>query len=107
MKVLAIDSSGLVASIAIAEDDRLIAEYTIQYKTYSQTLLPMLEEAAKMVELDLDSIDIIAVSKGPGSYQVKNWGSNGKRAGTCLAKTNRGCCLQSRALRISYMGFLV
>lgn len=69
MKVLAIDSSGLVASIAIAEDDRLIAEYTIQYKkTHSQTLLPMLEEVAKMVDLDLASIDIIAVSQGPGSF---------------------------------------
>ena len=32
MKILAIDSSGLVASIAIVEDDTLLAEYTINYK---------------------------------------------------------------------------
>lgn len=30
MKILALDSSGLVASAALVEDDRLIAEYTIQ-----------------------------------------------------------------------------
>lgn len=32
MKILAIDSSGLVASVAVLEDDRLLAEYTIDYK---------------------------------------------------------------------------
>ena len=43
MKILAIDSSGLVASVAVVEDDNMLAEYTINYKkTHSQTLLPML-----------------------------------------------------------------
>ena len=42
MKILAIDSSGLVASVAVTEDDNLIAEYTTNYKkTHSQTLLPV------------------------------------------------------------------
>ena len=45
MKILALDSSGLVASAAIVEDDVLIAEYTTDYKkTHSQTLLPMRSE---------------------------------------------------------------
>ena len=45
MKVLGIDSSGLVASVAVVEDDILLAEYTVNYKkTHSQTLLPMLKE---------------------------------------------------------------
>ena len=40
MKVLGIDSSGLVASVAVVEDDILLAEYTVNYKkTHSQTLL--------------------------------------------------------------------
>ena len=53
MKILALDSSGLVASVALMEDDRLTAEYSIQYKkTHSQTLLPMMDEVKKMVELD-------------------------------------------------------
>ena len=45
MKILSLDSSGLVASTAVVEDNNLIAEYTVNYKkTHSQTLLPMLEE---------------------------------------------------------------
>ena len=54
MKILALDSSGLVASVAVVEDNQLLAEYTVNYKkTHSQTLLPMLDEIAKMIELDL------------------------------------------------------
>lgn len=69
MKILAIDSSGLVASVAILDEDNLIAEYTINYKkTHSQTLLPMLDEIVKMTETDLSSVDAIAVAKGPGSF---------------------------------------
>ena len=80
MKILALDSSGLVASVAIVSDDDLIGEYTINYKkTHSQTLLPMLDEVAKMVELDLSTIDVIAVSAGPGSF-------TGLRIGSATAK---------------------
>ena len=44
MRVLGIDSSGLVASVAIVEEGNLLAEYTVNYKkTHSQTLLPMLD----------------------------------------------------------------
>lgn len=69
MKILALDSSGLVASVALVKNDTLIAEYTIQYKkTHSQTLLPMLDEIRNMVELDMDSVDAIAVAAGPGSF---------------------------------------
>lgn len=80
MKILALDSSGLVASVALTEDDNLIAEYTIQYKkTHSQTLLPMLEEIRNMVELDLSTVDAIAVAAGPGSF-------TGLRIGSATAK---------------------
>lgn len=80
MKILALDSSGLVASVAIVSDDDLIGEYTVNYKkTHSQTLLPMLDEVAKMVELDLSTIDVIAVSAGPGSF-------TGLRIGSATAK---------------------
>ena len=69
MKILALDSSGLVASAAIVEDDVLIAEYTTDYKkTHSQTLLPMLDEIRQMIDLDLHTIDAIAISAGPGSF---------------------------------------
>ena len=80
MKILALDSSGIVASVAIAEDDAILAEYTVNYKkTHSQTLLPMLDEIAKMTELDLDTVDAIAVAAGPGSF-------TGLRIGSATAK---------------------
>ena len=80
MKILAIDSSGLVATVALVEDNNLIAEYTIHHKkTHSQTLMPMLEEVKNMVELDLNSVDAIAVASGPGSF-------TGLRIGAATAK---------------------
>jgi len=80
MKILALDSSGLVASVAIIEDEEMIAEYTINYKkTHSQTLLPMIDEIAKMIELDMKTIDAIAIAAGPGSF-------TGLRIGSATAK---------------------
>ena len=80
MKILGLDSSGLVATVAVVEDETLLAEYTVNYKkTHSQTLLPMLDEIAKMIELDLTAIDAIAVAGGPGSF-------TGLRIGSATAK---------------------
>ena len=80
MKILGLDSSGLVASAAIVEDGVLLAEYTTNYKkTHSQTLLPMLDEIRSMIELDLESIDAIAIAAGPGSF-------TGLRIGAATAK---------------------
>ena len=80
MKILGLDSSGLVASVAIVEDQELVAEYTTNYKkTHSQTLLPMLEELRKMVELDLEPVDAVAIASGPGSF-------TGLRIGSATAK---------------------
>lgn len=51
MKVLGIESSSLVASVALVTDDILTAEYTVNFKkTHSQTLLPMLDEIVKMLQ---------------------------------------------------------
>lgn len=80
MKILALDSSGLVASVAVVEDDNLLGEYTINYKkTHSQTLLPMLDQVASMIDLDMKTLDAIAVSAGPGSF-------TGLRIGSATAK---------------------
>ena len=69
MRVLGIESSSLVASVALVTDDILTAEYTVDFKkTHSQTLLPMLDEIVKLLELDMDTIDAIAVAGGPGSF---------------------------------------
>lgn len=80
MKILGLESSGLVAGAAIVENGILLAEYTTNYKkTHSQTLLPMLEEIRQMIELDLSSIDAIAIAAGPGSF-------TGLRIGAATAK---------------------
>ena len=80
MKVLAIDSSGLVASVALVEETVMLAEYTINYKkTHSQTLLPMIQEIVDMTDTKLEEIDAIAVAGGPGSF-------TGLRIGSATAK---------------------
>ena len=80
MKILAIESSGLVASAAIVTEDTLLAEYTVNFKkTHSQTLLPMVDEIVSMVGIDLKEIDALAVSAGPGSF-------TGLRIGSATAK---------------------
>lgn len=80
MKLLAIESSGLVASAAIATETALLAEYTVNFKkTHSQTLLPMVEEIISMLGIELKEIDAIAVSAGPGSF-------TGLRIGSATAK---------------------
>lgn len=58
----------------------LTAEYTVNYKkTHSQTLLPMIDEIVSMTETDLETVDAIAVSAGPGSF-------TGLRIGSATAK---------------------
>lgn len=80
MRVLAIDSSGMTATVAVVEDTQTIAEYTVNFKkTHSQTLLPMIDTMGKMIELDLKLIDAIAVAGGPGSF-------TGLRIGSATAK---------------------
>ena len=69
MKILAIEASSLVASVAIMTDDIITAEYTMNHKiTHSQTIMPMIDEIVKRCEADLSELDAIAVSGGPGSF---------------------------------------
>ena len=80
MTILAIDSSGLVAGAAVMEDERMTAEYTVNYKkTHSQTLMPMVDTILKGLDMGLDEIDAVAVSSGPGSF-------TGLRIGAASAK---------------------
>ena len=88
MRILGIESSSLVASVAVVTDGVVTAEYTVNFKkTHSQTLLPMLDEIVRMVELDLETVDAIAVSGGPGSFTGLRIGSaTGKGLGLALKK---------------------
>ncbi|MBQ3512901.1 MAG: tRNA (adenosine(37)-N6)-threonylcarbamoyltransferase complex dimerization subunit type 1 TsaB [Lachnospiraceae bacterium] len=69
LKLLAIESSGNVASVAILEQGKIIAELTMNNKkTHSTTLLPMIDQMIKMCEKNLNEFDGIAVTRGPGSF---------------------------------------
>lgn len=80
MKILGIDSSGLVASAAVTVDDLLVSEFTVNNRqTHSQTLLPMIDRVVAMSGISLEELDGIAVSAGPGSF-------TGLRIGSSTAK---------------------
>ena len=80
MKILAIESTALVASVAIVDDFKTIAEFTTNHKkTHSQTLMPMLEQIVKLTDIDLNELDYIACACGPGSF-------TGLRIGAATAK---------------------
>ncbi len=80
MRILAIDTSGLVAGAAVWEDGTITGSYTIQHKkTHSQTMLPMIDEMLRMLELSPQDLDAVAVAKGPGSF-------TGLRIGSATAK---------------------
>lgn len=80
MKILGIDSSGMVAGVAIIDEDITIAEYNVNYKkTHSETLLPMLDQIISMTSTELSEVDAIAIAAGPGSF-------TGLRIGSATAK---------------------
>ena len=69
MKILAIDSSTDTSSVAVLDDDKLIAINTITVKiTHSETLLPMIKDLLFNAKMNLDEIDVFAVTIGPGSF---------------------------------------
>lgn len=69
MKILAVDSTATTASVAITEDELLLAEYTISNgNTHSETLLPMIEASLNTLGLSVSDIELFACSAGPGSF---------------------------------------
>lgn len=69
MKILALDSSALVATAALFEDEKLLAEYTLNNgNTHSETILPMVESILGFFGITPKDIDLFAVSAGPGSF---------------------------------------
>ncbi|MBQ3462298.1 MAG: tRNA (adenosine(37)-N6)-threonylcarbamoyltransferase complex dimerization subunit type 1 TsaB [Clostridia bacterium] len=69
MKVLAVDTSSNVATVAVMEDDLLLGEYILNHKkTHSQKIMPMIEQLLCDLELTASDIDIFAAAVGPGSF---------------------------------------
>jgi len=80
LKILAVDTSGPTAAVAVTDDGRLLGEYTVNHKkTHSQKLMPMMDELMRNLELKPNDIDVFAASIGPGSF-------TGLRIGTVAIK---------------------
>ena len=80
MRILALESSATAASVAVCEDQELIAQTVLHTGlTHSQTLLPMLENLLSACKLRLADMELIAVAVGPGSF-------TGLRIGVSAAK---------------------
>lgn len=101
MKILAIDTSATACSVALSEEDKLIAEFFINTSlTHSQTLMPMVEQLLKNTKTDLSQIDMIAVNAGPGSF-------TGVRIGVAAVKglafaNNTACVSVSTLYSMAY-----
>ncbi len=80
MKIIALESSAVTASVAVAEDDKLLAQsFQNSGLTHSATLMPMVADLLKNTGLTLDEMDVVAVAAGPGSF-------TGVRIGVAAAK---------------------
>ena len=80
MKIIAIDSSGLAVSAALADENGIIAEYCLNFKiTHSQTLMPAIDNIISVTNFDINTLDYVAITSGPGSF-------TGLRIGAATAK---------------------
>ena len=69
MKVLAIETSSLVVSVAVVEPKILIAEYVLnQERNHSEKMVPAIEMVMNDSREDIKNIDVFAVAHGPGSF---------------------------------------
>ena len=69
MKILAIDTSSSVCSVAILENDKLIDKNELDDgRTHSENLMPLLDELLKRNSMDIKDIELISCTVGPGSF---------------------------------------
>ncbi|HHV39143.1 MAG TPA: tRNA (adenosine(37)-N6)-threonylcarbamoyltransferase complex dimerization subunit type 1 TsaB [Tepidimicrobium sp.] len=69
MKVLAIDTSTMMASCAVLDGNKMLGEYSInQELTHSENLVPMIKEMLNNLNLNISDIDLYGVAIGPGSF---------------------------------------
>lgn len=69
MKVLAVDTSSVVATCAVLDEEKIIGEYSLNQKlSHSEKLSPMIKELMDSLKLKIKDIDIFASAIGPGSF---------------------------------------
>ncbi len=103
MTILMLDTSGPVCGVALLQDGRLIYEAsTINGKTHSQKLMPMIDSALQMTDLRMEDVDIFGAVAGPGSFTGIRIGvSTAKGFGLALGKP----CVAVDALEALAMNF--
>lgn len=80
MNILAIDTSGPVASCAVMVNDRVVHSIALNHGlTHSESIMPAVEDAMSASGLICADIDVFAAVAGPGSF-------TGVRIGICAAK---------------------
>jgi len=81
MKILAMDTSSVNATVAVSDENRILGEFTVgNERAHSQIIMPMLEEMLNHCSLTVRDIDVFAVAIGPGSF-------TGLRIGMAAMKT--------------------
>ena len=69
MKILAIDTSSKICSVALLENNNLIDKNELDNgRTHSENLMPLLDGLLKRNSVDIKEIGLIACSVGPGSF---------------------------------------
>ena len=69
MNILAVDTAGKTAGVALLQDDRLLYEvYLDAGMTHSETLMPMIDTCLKTCGMTCADIDLYGVNAGPGSF---------------------------------------
>lgn len=102
MKILAFDTSGKNASVAVSDGDRVLWEQTVYTKlTHSQVILPMVSKALEDTGLTFSDLDCVAVANGPGSYTGLRIGI-GAVKGICMGCGKLKCAGVSTLLSLAY-----
>ncbi len=68
MKVLGIDTSAVVCSVAFVSDEKVVSKTVSDGLTHSETLLPLIKEVLNEADAKLAHLDGVAISHGPGSF---------------------------------------
>lgn len=69
MKILGIDTSTPIGSVALIDDDNIVAEHTLNIvQAHSSRLMSAIDTVLKWGEITPDALDGCAVGIGPGSF---------------------------------------
>lgn len=101
MKILAIDTTTNVLTVAITDSGRVVSEYYIDHmRTHSQKLMPVIEGMLSDAGLDISEIDGFAVANGPGSFTGIRIGLTAAR--TLAQATGKGIVPVNTLLGLAY-----